>query len=131
MKSRRSLIIFSILMVAINAKLMIKIKHRARIICILSLAAISYLIIGYCTTHSEKWAFFVILVGSTICGCMQALGEACMLGYNKAFPPSLVGFWGSGTGFAGPFASGLYILLTAVEISDLYVIFILKLLKSF
>jgi hypothetical protein len=44
-----------------------------------------------------------------------------MLGYNKAFPSTLVGFWGSGTGAAGPFASGLYILLTAAEISDLYV----------
>lgn len=39
-----------------------------------------------------------------------------MLGYNKAFPSQLIGFWGSGTGFAGPFASGLFILLTAAKI---------------
>jgi hypothetical protein len=52
---------------------------------------------------------------------MQSLGEACMLGYNKSFPSQLIGFWGSGTGCAGPFASGLFILLTAAKIPDLYV----------
>lgn len=44
-----------------------------------------------------------------------------MLGYSKSFPSQLVGFWSSGTGFAGPFASGYYLGLTALKIPEIYV----------
>ena len=44
-------------------------------------------------------------------GCTQSLGEVNFLGYSKNFPPALVGAFGSGTGMAGPFGSGLYLVL--------------------
>lgn len=50
-----------------------------------------------------------------------------MLGYNKAFPSEIVGFWGSGTGFAGPFASFLFLGLTALKLDLIYVIVIIYL----
>ena len=44
-----------------------------------------------------------------------------MLGYAKGFPPELVGAWGSGTGLAGPFGSGVYISLVGLGVPEIFV----------
>lgn len=54
-------------------------------------------------------------------GCMKSLGEVNLLGYAKAFPSTLIGAFSSGTGTAGPFASGLYLLLLYAGFENLYV----------
>lgn len=44
-------------------------------------------------------------------GCTCALGESTILGFLKGFPSKLVGGFGSGTGFAGVFGSGIFLVL--------------------
>lgn len=46
-----------------------------------------------------------------------------MLGYSKSFSSSLIGFWSSGTGFAGIFGSGFFLVLRALKFTDFWVIF--------
>lgn len=41
-----------------------------------------------------------------------------MIGFLKNFPGETVGFYGSGTGFAGIFGSGTLIILKAIGLSD-------------
>ena len=54
-------------------------------------------------------------------GSTCSLGEVNFLGYARAFPPTLVGGFGSGTGMAGPFGSGVYLALVALGTKDIYV----------
>lgn len=54
---------------------------------------------------------------------MQSFGEATMLGYSKSFSSSLIGFWSSGTGFAGIFGSGFFLVLRALHFTDFWVIY--------
>lgn len=46
-----------------------------------------------------------------------------MLGYSKSFSSSLIGFWSSGTGFAGIFGSGFFLVLRALKFTDFWVIY--------
>lgn len=88
---------------------------------ILSICA--FVVIAISSSASAVWGFYTCLLGSVLCGAMQAFGESVMLGYIKVFPPRLVAGWSSGTGFAGPFGSGLLLVLKAVDL-DLYIIFL-------
>ena len=62
--------------------------------------------------------FYLSLVASILIGVQSALGESTMIGFLKNFPGETVGFYGSGTGFAGIFGSGMLIILKAVGLSD-------------
>jgi battenin len=85
---------------------------------------IKYIFISFCykgiiiliisSTANKNWGFYTALVGSVICGSTQALGEAVILGYLKAFPSDLVSGWSSGTGMAGIMGSGSFLLLHGV-----------------
>lgn len=46
-----------------------------------------------------------------------------MLGYCKSFSSSLIGFWSSGTGFAGIFGSGFFLVLRALKFTDFWVLY--------
>ncbi|CAK83473.1 unnamed protein product (macronuclear) [Paramecium tetraurelia] len=116
-----SLIFLSIGMVFMNAKLFIKIQHKKRIYVAISLSAVSFIIIAVCTTIEQDYAFYISLLGATLCGCMQSFGEATMLGYSKSFSSSLIGFWSSGTGFAGIFGSGFFLVLRALKFTDFWI----------
>ena len=62
--------------------------------------------------------FYVSLVSAILMGIQSALGESTTLGFLKNFPGETIGFYGSGTGFAGIFASGTLIVLKALSFSD-------------
>lgn len=126
-----SLIFFSIFIVMMNANFLINFPHKIRMQYILLLSFISYVILGiwyncdsfiFSTSVDYQWAFYLALVGSTLQGCACTLGEVTMLGYIKNFSPDLIGFWGSGTGSAGLFGSGMYIGLLAINVPKLFVI---------
>lgn len=51
-------------------------------------------------------------------GVGSALGESTTLGFCKGFPSNIVGFFSSGTGFAGIFGSGIILLLKGAGLSD-------------
>lgn len=62
--------------------------------------------------------FYLSLLASIMIGVQSALGESTMIGFLKSFPGDTVGFYGSGTGFAGIFGSGILIILKAVKLPD-------------
>jgi len=68
--------------------------------------------------------FWVSLLASILHGVAAALGESTVLGFLKGFPGITVGFFSSGTGFAGIWGSGLLILLTALKL-ELWQIYLL------
>lgn len=53
------------------------------------------------------------LIASILFGTTSALGESTSIGFLKDFPSSTVGFFGSGTGFAGVFGSGSILILSS------------------
>ena len=62
--------------------------------------------------------FYFSLIASILIGVQSSLGESTMIGFLKNFPGETVGFYGSGTGFAGIFGSGTLIILKAIGLSD-------------
>ena len=62
--------------------------------------------------------FYLSLLASVMIGVQSSLGESTMIGFLKNFPGETVGFYGSGTGFAGIFGSGTLIILKACGLSD-------------
>lgn len=47
-----------------------------------------------------------------------------MLGYSKSFSSTLIGMWSSGTGLAGIFGSGFFLALSALKLSEFWVLII-------
>ena len=50
-------------------------------------------------------------------GIATSIGICTILGFCKGFPSSTVGYFGSGTGFAGIFGSGIIILLKGANLT--------------
>jgi hypothetical protein len=85
-----------------------------RIIACTSLMTLGLLLIVVCCYFNTHIVFFYIsLLASISIGASCALGESTLLGFLKEFPGETVGYYASGTGFAGIFASSTIILLTA------------------
>jgi battenin len=85
----------------------------------------AYIIIAFAATFNEdKASFFIALVSSILFGVGSALGESTTLGFCKGFPSNLVGFFGSGTGFAGIFGSGILLILKGVGLDNGPIFFI-------
>ena len=81
--------------------------------------SLGFLMISFaCTYNTNLAAFYISLVSSVILGTVSALGESTTLGFCKGFPSSVVGYFGSGTGFAGIFGSGIILLLQGVGLTD-------------
>jgi battenin len=117
--SYRSLIIFSSLTRFINARYLIKVKHLNRMMVNSFNMLIGFLIISFaCTYNTYKASFFLSLVASVILGTVSAFGESTTLGFCKGFPSTVVGYFGSGTGFAGVFGSGIILLLKSADVSN-------------
>ena len=62
--------------------------------------------------------FYLSMFASVMIGIQSSLGESTTLGFLKGFPGETIGFYGSGTGFAGIFGSGTLIVLKAIKLSD-------------
>jgi len=80
---------------------------------------LGFLIISLaCTFDKNKASFYVSLVASVILGTVSSFGESTTLGFCKGFPSTVVGFFGSGTGFAGVFGSGMILALKSADLSN-------------
>jgi battenin len=87
---------------------------------------LGFLIIALACTFSEYEAsFFISLLASVILGTVSAFGESTTLGFCKGFPSSVVGYFGSGTGFAGVFGSGTILILQSAGLSNGVIFFII------
>lgn len=67
---------------------------------------------------SKEYRFYLSLVASIIIGVTCSLGESNILGLLKGFPSNMVGFFGSGTGFAGILGTSTLLILNALGFSD-------------
>jgi battenin len=115
----RSLILFSSLARIVNGKFLIKVKHLHRIMLNSCFMLSGFLIISFaCTYNQNEASFYLSLLSSVLMGITCALGESTVLGFCKAFPSTIVGFFGSGTGFAGVFGSGIILILKGAGLDD-------------
>ena len=74
--------------------------------------AIGFIVISFaCTYNTNVASFYVSLLASVVLGTVSAFGESTVLGFCKGFPSTVVGYFGSGTGFAGVFGSGFILIL--------------------
>lgn len=80
---------------------------------------LGFLIISLaCTFDQYKASFYLSLVASVILGTVSAFGESTTLGFCKGFPSTVVGYFGSGTGFAGVFGSGMILALKSADMQN-------------
>jgi len=78
-----------------------------------------FLIIAFaCTFKEHEVSFWFSLISSIMLGIGCALGESTILGFCKGFPSSTVGYFASGTGFAGIFGSGIILILKAAGLDN-------------
>ena len=85
-----------------------------------------FLIISFaCTYNTHEISFWLSLVSSVMLGTVSSLGESTTLGFCKGFPSTVVGFFGSGTGFAGVFGSGMILILQSAGLSNGTIFFII------
>lgn len=102
-----------------NAKYLITIRHIVRIFVNTVLMTCGFLIIAFsCTFKEHEVSFWMSLVSSIMLGIGCALGESTILGFCKGFPSSTVGYFASGTGFAGIFGSGIILILKAAGLDN-------------
>ena len=110
------MIVFGTVTRIINAKFLIRTQHKSRIMFGASIGMTSFIVISICCAYKQIPAmFYISLVSAILMGVQSALGESTTLGFLKSFPGDSVGFYGSGTGFAGIFASGTLILLKSLN----------------
>ena len=115
----RSLIVFSSITRIVNSKYLIRMQHMTRIIFVTITIVLSFLIIAICCFYHDVSAmFYLSLLASIVVGVGCALGESVNLGFLKTFPGNGIGYYGSGTGFAGIFGSLIFIALKPTGLSD-------------
>jgi len=62
--------------------------------------------------------FYLSLLASIIVGIGSALGESTNIGFLKTFPGDTIGYYGSGTGFAGITGALIFLALNGIGLSD-------------
>jgi hypothetical protein len=78
----------------------------------------AFIIIAFACTYTENVAsFYISLFASVLFGISVALGESTSLGFCKGYPSEVVGYFGSGTGFAGVFGSGIILVLIGIGVT--------------
>lgn len=124
--SYRSLILFSSATRFVNARFLIQVKHMTRMIINSILMTVGFITISFaCTYNKNEASFFVSLVASVILGIQSSFGESTTLGFCKGFPSTVVGYFGSGTGFAGVFGSGTILALQSANLSNGQIFFLI------
>ena len=67
---------------------------------------------------SDSLLLALCLLASVFVGVSCSLGESTCFGFLKTFPGEAVGYYSSGTGFAGVFGATTFLLLQAFGISN-------------
>jgi hypothetical protein len=88
--------------------------------------AFGFLLISFCVLGtgkgtiepSQEYKFYLSLVASIIIGVTCSVGESNILGLLKGFPSNMIGFFGSGTGFAGILGTSTLLILAAIGLTD-------------
>jgi MFS family permease len=92
-------------------------KHITRMFMNSILMLIGFLLIAFaCTFDKNVASFYVSLLAAIFLGIVSAFGESTTLGFCKGFPSTVVGYFGSGTGFAGVFGAGSLLILSSLKV---------------
>lgn len=111
----------------INAKFFLQTSHKARQWVVTVMMGFGFLLISWCVMGTQnglppnpnkEYKFWVSLCASTIIGISTALGESNVVALLKGFPSKTIGFFGSGTGFAGISGTSMLIIMTALGMKD-------------
>ena len=103
----------------VNATYLIRVQHKTRILVGSIIGLASFGLIALCCAFNDiPVMFYLSMLATVLVGIQCSLGESTTLGFLKGFPGETIGFYGSGTGFAGIFGSGSLILLKAIKVSD-------------
>lgn len=114
-----SMIVFSALTRIVNSKYLIRVQHRTRIIFVTACIVLSFFTIAICCFFSDVAAmFYLSLFASIVVGIGIALGESVNLGFLKTFPGNGIGYFGSGTGFAGISGTLVFLALTPLGLNN-------------
>lgn len=105
----------------INSKYLLKVRHVGKIRTVVCFQLTAYIVIGLSTRITEKWGFYLAILGSMVMGMASSLGEVTIVGFLKGFDPQIISGWGSGTGFAGVFGAGYNLILRFFHLSDFIV----------
>jgi hypothetical protein len=114
---------FSAVTRLINAKFLLKITHVKRAMFVSVCMLISFLLVSLCCYDPKglQIFFWFSLMASIMQGASCALGEATTLGFIKNMPGECVGYFASGTGFAGICGTSTLLLLKAAGFSDVVI----------
>lgn len=103
----------------VNGAYGVNISHLKRIQMVTIFSIISFVGIATASLNTESiWFFYLALFSSIFIGVAQAFGEAIIIGFLKVFPTILMGDFGSGTGFTGPFATVFLLVMRASGVHD-------------
>jgi len=108
----------------LNAKFLIKIEHKKRLIFNTFYLTVGYIIIGSVAIHYTEVGFAFSLLASLILGSGSTFGESTVLGFLKGYPSELVVGWASGTGFAGISGTGFPLIFAAIGLQLGYMFFL-------
>jgi len=102
----------------LNSSLCLQIRLDVRVSVLLVFSVGAYLVLSMATLMGGVEGFFMALCACVLVGTAQVIGELGNLAFFKAFPPSVLGAWGAGTGIAGVSGTGVYLLLRALNVSN-------------
>ena len=86
-----------------------------------------FVLISWCCMGTQKsgtvnpnleYKFWISLFASTIIGVSTSLGESNVIALLKGFPSKTIGFFGSGTGFAGISGTTMLLLMNGAGMKD-------------
>lgn len=103
----------------VNGACCVNISHKRRIQMVTAFSIISFLGISYASMFTDNEnMFYLALFSSIFMGIAASFGEGIVIGFLKAFPAHMVGDFGSGTGFSGPFSTLTLLVLRSNGLSD-------------
>lgn len=104
----------------LNSRFLLQFRHQTKIACVaISWAAglVLFYASYYLGTLNKLYGFLGALVSTLLIGSFTSVGDGTIIGFMKAIPADNIAGWSSGTGFAGIFGSGLYLLLRSFKLN--------------
>lgn len=107
-----AMLLFSMVIRVINAKFLLKVKHKIRIFAVLLLWFTGIGVILFSISINSFWT---CLLGAIFIGSGTSFGDITNQGFMKGFDPNVCAGYASGTGFAGIYCTVYYTVLTTLE----------------
>lgn len=103
----------------VNSRLLLGFKHLTKVIwvAVAWVGGFTLFFFAYAMRDTNnELGFGLSLIATLIIGAFTSLGDCTVIGFLKAVPPETIVGWSSGTGIAGIFGSGFYLLFKSFNI---------------